>query len=409
MKTSARYQAVYELISEIFKDIYPADNIINEYVRSRKYIGSKDRRFIIDTVWEIIRQRMRLAFIAESREARKILLVYLKNEDFDLISDDSPYGLKPLSKEEKIWLKNLKQEKFPAYVEAECPQWLYDKISDPALVESLNEKAPADLRVNMAQRELVQKKLRLDGLFFSLTPYSPFGLRSEERVNLNNCPAYQEGLVEVQDEASQVAALLADVSADEKVVDYCAGAGGKSLAFAAINRNEGIIEAYDANWNRMDAIKNRAQRLGIRNLKIMKTIEDRDYDRFIIDAPCSGSGTWRRSPDAKFRLSPKKLAALNVIQQELLQTAYAHTKPGGKIVYMTCSVLRDENENIVEAFAQKYSDIVFADHKKLWQQKIDAPYLFQETKYIKLSPLTTNTDGFFFCLMEKKASEDELG
>lgn len=402
MKISARYQAVFEIISEIFKNERPADHIVNDYVRKRKFIGSKDRRFIINTVWDIVRNRMRLEFQADSADPRKILLVYLKNEDFDLIADGSVYGLTPLSKEEKSWLKNLPEKIYPPHVECECPLWLYEKIDSPMLATSLNQTAPADLRVNMASREATKNRLRSEGLFFSETPYSPFGLRSEERINLNNCAAYHEGLVEVQDEASQLSALLCDVKPDDKIIDYCAGAGGKSLAISAYNRNEGVVQAYDVNWNRMDVIKERAERLGIRNIKILRSLEDKDYKCFIVDAPCSGSGTWRRSPDAKYRLTPRKLQELNKTQREILEIAYNHTAPGGKIVYMTCSILADENEKIVETFVADHEDLVFADQEKLWLRKLDCPYPFNEKRFIRFSPLTTHTDGFFFSMIEKK-------
>ncbi len=401
MQISARYQAVYELLTEIFKNLRPADSLINEYMRARKYIGSKDRRFITDTVWQIIRRRMRLEFETGSSDVRKILLLYLKDEDFDIVADGSAYGLKALSREEKNWLNQLSQPVFSDYVEDECPLWLYEKIKNPALVRNLNTTAPVDLRVNMAERDGVRARLKQEGLFFSLTPYSPWGLRSEERVNLNNCAVYQEGLVDVQDEASQTAAWLADVRPEHKTIDYCAGAGGKSLAMAAFNHNDGLIEAHDSDWNRMDVIKDRAERLGIRNIKLVKTAQGFDYDRFILDAPCSGSGTWRRSPDAKFRLTESRLAALVKTQRELLETAVKHTKSGGKIVYMTCSVLADENENLVENFVADCPQVKFVDHEQLWKRRLDQPFLSAEKRFIKFLPLMTNTDGFFFCMLEK--------
>ncbi len=401
MQISARYQAVYEILTEVFKNERPADNVINDYVRQRKYIGSKDRRFIIDTVWQVIRNRMKLEFDIKSKSVRDVLLCYLKNEDFDIVADGSEYGLAALTKEERQNLKNLSDEVYPDYVNDECPKWLYEKIANPALVKSLNAKAPADVRVNMENRDVVRNKLKQEGLFFSLTPYSPYGLRSEERINLNNCVAYQEGLIEVQDEASQLASVLSDVSSDEKVVDYCAGAGGKSLAIAAINHNEGLIYAHDANWNRMDVIKDRAARLGIRNIKIIKNVDDCDFDKFIIDAPCSGTGTWRRSPDAKFRLTQNRLAEIIKVQSEILETAYLHTKHGGYIVYITCSILAEENENQVLAFAKRHNDIEFVNHKQLWLKKIDKPYVFDDERFLRFSPLVTDTDGFFFCMMRK--------
>lgn len=403
MQQAARYNAVWELIGEIFKDKSPADGIINNYLRERKYIGSGDRRFITETVWKIIRHRRRLEFEAGSKEARKILLVFLKDEDLDLIFGAGEYAPPALSKEEKIWMKNLKEEVYPLDVESECPEWLFAKIKDVALLKSLNEPASADLRVNAGSREQVLQDLRREGLFFAPTPYSPIGIRSSERVNLNNCIAYKEGVVEVQDEASQLAAILCDVKPEHKVIDYCAGAGGKSLAIASLLCGKGKIEAHDVDWHRLEQIKPRLERLNIKNVIPVRELSGKDYDRFIIDAPCSGTGTWRRSPDAKFRLTPEKLNELTKIQSQLLELALENTKVGGRIVYITCSILSDEDENIVSAFAQRHKNVSYVDLKQLWQQKIDAPYPAKNTEFLRFSPLLTNTDGFFLAIFEKTA------
>ena len=403
MQTAARYQAVFEILSEVFKDKTPADVIMSNYMKSRKYIGSKDRRFILDTSWEIIRSRMRLSFEAKSTDVRKILLVYLKDQDFDIITGGE-YGLSPLTQDEKKWLKSLSEneEVYPPYVELECPAWLFEKVGDPALVRALNAPASVDIRANFISKLELKNRLKGEGLFFASAPYSPHGLRSHERININNCIAYKEGLFDLQDESSQVAAVLISPKPNEKIVDYCAGAGGKSLAMGAELQNDGLIFCHDVNFNRMDAIKARAERLGIKNLKLIKEVTDFDFDCFVVDAPCSGSGTFRRAPDAKFRLTPERLDELSKIQAEILEFAYQHTKKGGRIVYMTCSVLLQENEEIVENFVSKHTDISFADHNALWQQKIDAPYPFNTKKYLQFSPLLTNTDGFFFCEMVKK-------
>lgn len=405
MQQAARYNAVLELIGEIFKDKSPADGIINNYLRERKYIGSGDRRFITETVWKIIRHRRRLEFEAGSKEARKILLVFLKDEDWDLdlIFGAGEYAPPALSKEEKIWMRNLKEEVYPLDVESECPEWLFAKIKDVALLKSLNEPASADLRVNSGLREQVLQDLRREGLFFAPTPYSPIGIRSSERVNLNNCIAYKEGVVEVQDEASQLAAILCDVRPEHKVIDYCAGAGGKSLAIASLLNGKGKIEAHDIDWHRLEQIKPRLERLNIKNVVPVRELSGKDYDRFIIDAPCSGTGTWRRSPDAKFRLTPEKLNELTKIQSQLLEFALENTKVGGRIVYITCSILPDEDENIVSVFAQRHKNVRYVDLKQLWQQKIDAPYPAKNTEFLHFSPLLTNTDGFFLAIFEKMA------
>lgn len=401
MQKGAQYQAVLELISEIFKDKEPADNIINAYLRERKYIGSKDRRFITETVWNIIRHRRRLTFDAQSSDPRRILLYFLRNEDFDILCADSAYSLAPLSKEEKIWLTKENEEPYPPEVEAETPDWLFDKIKDFALLKALNEPAGADLRINKATREIMLQKLRAEGLFFSPTPYSPIGIRSSERVNLHNCIAYQEGEIEVQDEASQIAAIMADVYPYHKTIDYCCGAGGKSLTIAFLNNNQGQIDVHDINWGRLEAIKDRAERLKISNIHIVKELKDEDYSRFIIDAPCSGSGTWRRAPDAKFRLTSQQVADLNKTQSEILEIAYNHTRQGGRIVYFTCSILHEENEDIIEKFKQSHPDLKPVNLKTLWKQKLSGRYPVKDEYYLHLNPLISGTDGFFVSILEK--------
>lgn len=401
MQKGAQYQAVWELISEIFKDKIPADNIINAYVRERKYIGSKDRRFITETVWKIIRNRRKLVFDAGSNEPRRVLLTYLQDEDFDLLCGGE-YGLAPLSKEEKEWLKRRNEEVYPAAVEAECPDWLFDKVKDIHLLKALNEPASADLRLNKGSRARVIEQLQGEGLYFVPTPYSPIGIRSAERVNLNNCVAYKEGVIEVQDEASQLAAILADVRPEHKIIDYCCGAGGKSLTMAFLMTRQGKIQIHDINRSRLEAVKERAVRLDVKNLEIIEEVGDRDYDRFVVDAPCSGTGTWRRSPDAKYRLTPETLKELNKTQAELLEKAFNHIRRGGRVVYITCSILRDENEDIIEAFLSRHADAAPVNLRHLWEDKLDGRYPGQDDFMLRMNPLLTRTDGFFVCILEKR-------
>ncbi len=400
MQKGAQYQAVLDLITEIFKDKQPADQIINSYVRERKYIGSKDRRFIIETVWKLIRNRRKLEFDTGSKEPRQMLLTYLQDEDFDLLCGGE-YGLAPLTKVEKERLKKCNDEVYPPEVEAECPDWLFAKINDVSLLKALNEPASADLRINKGSRKAVIERLHGEGLYFAPMPYSPIGIRSSERVNLNNCMVYKEGEIEVQDEASQLAAILADVRPEHKVIDYCCGAGGKSLTMAYLMKNQGKIHVHDINWKRLEAIKDRAARLNVTNLEIVKQLTDKDYDRFVVDAPCSGTGTWRRSPDAKFRISPEMLNNLNKTQAEILDVAYHRVKSGGRIVYITCSILRDENEDIIDAFLAKHKDIRLVNMRQLWQEKLDVRYPGQSDVMLRMDPLQTGTDGFFVCVMEK--------
>lgn len=404
MQNGARYQAVLELISEIFKDEKPADGIINDYLRARKYIGSKDRRFISEKVWEIIRNRMKLTFDAGSDEPRRILLWSVRDK-LDEVFDGLQYGMAPLTEEERAWLAQDNDKPYPDYVEAECPQWLFAKINNIEFCKALNRPAEANFRVHNHSRDEALRRMINEGFEVVPAVYSPYGIKSKERVSLANCMAYQDGWIDVQDEASQLAAVLCDVRPEHKIIDYCCGAGGKSLALSHILNNKGKILAYDAIAKRLENIKPRLERLGVKNIELTDLIadSDKDFDRFIIDAPCSGTGTWRRSPDAKFRLTEKALADLNRVQSEILKVGAAKTKIGGRLIYMTCSVLRDENEHIIDRFMAENPDFRFVNLRAIWEKHISAPYPHRSENMLRLSPQSSGTDGFFICIMERKA------
>lgn len=402
MQTGARYQAVLEILTEVFQDKIPADKIINEYLRPKKYIGSKDRRFITDMVWYIIRNRLKLEFDARSSDVRKILL-YANKDKLSEIFDESKYGLSPLTDEEKSWLKNENEEPYPDYIEAECPKWLFDKIKNIDFCKALNQTATTDIRAHTISRDELQKKLIDEGIETSQGVYSPHCLKISDRLVLNNCMAWQDGLFEVQDEASQIASLLIDAKKEHKIIDYCCGAGGKSLAISNELHNQGNILAYDIEAKRLENIKPRIQRLKVKNISLTDIIadSDKDYDRFVLDAPCSGTGTWRRSPDAKFRLTKEKLYGLTQIQADLLNIAAQKTTKNGRIIYITCSILKDENEDVIEKFLNQNENFAPINLKKLWAKKIEAPYPCANEKYLRMSPLTTSTDGFFVCVLER--------
>ena len=402
MQTGARYQAVLEILTEIFQDKIPADKIINDYLRQKKYIGSKDRRFITNMVWHIIRNRQKLEFDTQSSDVRRILL-YANKDKISEIFDDSKYGLSSLTDEEKSWLSQENEEPYPDYVEAECPKWLFEKIKNIDFCKALNQTATTDIRTHGIIRAELQQKLEAEGIETTSGAYSPHCLKISNRLVLNNCMAWQDGLFEIQDEASQIAALLVDANPNHKIIDYCCGAGGKSLAISNELKNQGEILAYDIDAKRLENIKPRMQRLKVKNISLTDIIadSDKDYDRFVLDAPCSGTGTWRRSPDAKFRLTKEKLYGLTQIQSDLLNIASQKTAKGGRIIYITCSVLKDENEDIIEKFLSQNENFTPINLKELWAKKIEAPYPCKEEKYLRMSPLTTSTDGFFVCILER--------
>ena len=404
MKEASRIQAVIEILTEVLADKLPADTITDKYLKARRYIGAKDRRAINDLVWKIIRNRSKYTEMLQNHPTPRLLTALaLGDADLGLLFNGEEYAPQPLNKEETAFLKYASTfEDFSETALYECPQWLFDKIGNKQLLEALNTTAPVDLRTNFCSREEALLSLKKEGLFFSNTPLSPIGLRSEERVNLNNCMSYQDGKVEVMDEGSQLISLLCHAKTHHKIIDYCAGAGGKSLAIGAQMHNDGVVWAHDISQERLSRIKKRAERLDVLNIKLIQNVTDIDYDRFIIDAPCSGSGTWRRSPDAKYRLTPQKLADICRTQAELLDFGAKHTKLGGRLIYMTCSILEEENAAQITAFLSKHPEFEALDHKELWQETLDLPiFPFSSTQWLQFSPLNTKTDGFFFSALKK--------
>jgi 16S rRNA (cytosine967-C5)-methyltransferase len=406
MKEASRVQAAIEALNEILADKYPADNILDKYFKDRRYIGAKDRRFIAELVWQVIRKRLHLKEkLGGTVSARLFVALTLGDVDLELLFNGEEYAPEKLSSEEQKQLKTAANfNDFSEEAIYECPQWLADKINDYKLLDMLNTTAPVDMRVNFTSREQAIARLKKEGLFFAPTPLSPIGLRSYERINLNNCMSYQDGEVEVMDEGSQVISLLCRVKSFHKIIDYCAGAGGKSLALGAMLNNEGIVWAHDISQERISRIKKRAERLDVTNIKIIQNVTDKDYDRFILDCPCSGSGTWRRSPDAKFRLTPARLNEICQTQAELLEFGARHTASGGRLIYMTCSVLAEENEQQIEHFLKNHPEYAPLDHRELWKNTFDlSVYPFDSDKWLKFSPLNTGTDGFFFCALQNNA------
>lgn len=406
MKEASRVQAAIEVLTDILKDKYPADGLMDKYFKERRYIGAKDRRFIADLVWKIIRSRLKYSEMLRGKITPRLLVALALNDcDIELLFNGEEYAPQILSSDEKNILKCAEDyEDFSDEALYECPSWLMNKLGNNRLLQSLNGSAPLDMRVNFTNRAQALARLKKEGLFFAPTPLSPIGIRSTERINLNNCMTYQDGEVEVMDEASQIISLLCRVKSHHKIIDYCAGAGGKSLALGAILNNDGLIWAHDISQERLSRIKKRAERLDVTNIKIIQNVTDKNYDRFILDCPCSGSGTWRRSPDAKFRLTTDKLAEICKTQAELLEFGATHTGAGGRLIYITCSVLPEENEMQIEKFLAKHPEYSPLDHHNLWENTLELNiYPFDSNKWLKFSPITTGTDGFFFCALQNNA------
>jgi len=332
-----------------------------------------------------------------------------------------------LTEPEKIWLDHcdaVKDADLMAQHRHNLPDWLATALRDQVgnefdeLVASLNQPAPLDLRVNVlkAKREAVLASLQKAGLVGEPTPYSPLGIRVQGKPSLAKLTAFTEGEVEVQDEGSQLLALLLDAKRGEMVVDFCAGAGGKTLAIGAAMRNSGRLYAFDTSGHRLDALKPRLARSGLSNVHPVAIAHERDdrikrlagkIDRVLVDAPCSGLGTLRRSPDLKWRQNPQTVAAQAELQLAILNSAVRLLKPGGRLVYATCSLLKQENEDVCAVFESAHAEFEVVPVAGLLDTANvqNAATLCQgdEGRWLRLWPHRHATDGFFAAVWRKKS------
>lgn len=440
MQPAARIASLIELLAEVEATIAaqstPVDTVVGNFFRARRYAGSKDRRFISEMLYQIVRQRELLLWCAVKLEtdatARFMALAFLVQSEEDiatLFAAEGIYMPDALSEAETAQLAALKAldlDEAPDAVRLNVPNWALaglqgrygDKWQEAA--QGLNEQAPVDLRLNKLKSKSEPRESFHDrGVALENTPYSPIGLRSLKNVALGSIDDYKRGILEVQDEAAQLASLLVEAKPGMQVVDLCAGAGGKSLTVAAQMENKGQLYAFDTNAKRLDACKKRAQRSGTRNIQVAKLpIGEKDRvealshlrgecDRVYVDVPCSGTGTWRRSPDQRWRHSAESLADLYRVQYALLSEAADLVKPGSRLIYMTCSVLCAENEDVVKRFLESTPDWTLVDYKDVWTAAIgtDAPNsLSTSPEMLQLSPEQHNTDGFFVAIFQKNSS-----
>jgi 16S rRNA (cytosine967-C5)-methyltransferase len=411
---AARIQAAIELLHAVEASPRPADGIVSAWFRERRYIGSKDRKAIHERLYDVLRRKARLAWWLDRLDVeanpRSMLLAHLALVDHakpDLLNtlfDGEKFSPARLAPHERAWASELARQRvdhadMPDWVRFEYPEWLDGRFRArfadelPDEMQALLLPAKLDLRVNMlkASREEAVKALALEEIEAEPTALSPWGLRVPARVNLMATKCFKDGLVEVQDEGSQLAALLVDAQPGQAVCDFCAGAGGKTLALASMMNNKGRLVACDVSEGRLKRSADRLARAGIHNVTThvldaqgAKWVKRQagSFDRVLVDAPCSGTGTWRRNPDAKWKLKPEDLAELTVKQGEILERAARLVKPGGRLVYVTCSLLPDENEAQVERFLVQNPDFSL--------EPVEDGH-----NPMNLTPLGQGTDGFF--------------
>ncbi|MEH0165387.1 RsmB/NOP family class I SAM-dependent RNA methyltransferase [Roseateles microcysteis] len=419
MHPNALLDMCCELLRGVLKLDAPADMVVSAYFRKNKTLGQRERHTLAETVYTVLRQRLLLQHLAQSgsgpMERRLALLAWQGSEVFLRGA---------LSEPEQRWLDQMAtidRSALAPKLRHNLPDWLAEPLLKrlgqegfDGLVQSMNQAAPLDLRVNALKlkREEAQEQLTKNGIVTTTTPFSPWGLRAEGKPALSKLEIFISGGVEVQDEGSQLLALLLDAKRSEMVVDFCAGAGGKTLAIGAAMRNTGRLYAFDVSGHRLDNLKPRLARSGLSNVYPAQISHERDerikrlsgkIDRVLVDAPCSGLGTLRRNPDLKWRQSPQAIAELQAKQTAILDSAARLLKPGGRLVYATCSLLDEENEGIARAFTESHPDFVFQPAAELLAkaQVADAEKLCSEG-YLRLWPHVHQTDGFFAAVWTKR-------
>jgi 16S rRNA (cytosine967-C5)-methyltransferase len=416
MHPKALLDACAELVKLTLKFDHPADSVVSRYFRDNRSLGPRERATLAETVYNVLRKKLLFDHLSPSgsgsKERRMAILGFHGPRDF----------LKSaLSDQEKQWLDQCDSIKPDDLLERHrhnLPEWLVQPLKDQLgpefwpLAESLNQPAPLDLRVNTLtdKRAEVQQELKLAGIASQPTPFSPWGLRLDSKPPLTKLDAFVRGAVEVQDEGSQLLALLLDARRGEMVVDFCAGAGGKTLAIGAGMRNTGRLYAFDTSAHRLDALKPRLARSKLSNVHPAAIAHERDervkrlagkIDRVLVDAPCSGLGTLRRNPDLKWRQSPQSVQEMTEKQAAILQSASRLLKPGGRLVYATCSLLPQENEEIAEAFTQANREFTpLSASEVLSNLKLEGAEGLcsggeSPGRFLRLWPHRHRTDGFF--------------
>jgi 16S rRNA (cytosine967-C5)-methyltransferase len=429
MTPGARIAAAIEVLEEIEARKRPAADALKDWGLSHRFAGSKDRAAIGSLVFDALRKRASSAFIMGEETSRGTVLGALRQvrdmgaEAISALCTGEAHAPPALTEEEAKRLSAADLTGAPAYVAGDFPQWLEPSLAavfGPALVpemQALARRAAIDLRLNALKTTREKALARLAHLGAAPTPYSPLGIRlplaaDDRSPQLSAEPAYIKGLIEIQDEASQLAALLACAEPGKQVLDLCAGAGGKTLALAAAMQNKGQIHATDRDGARLMRGAERLKRAGVRNVQlhpprgeanVLAGLEER-CDLVFVDAPCSGTGTWRRNPDAKWRIRPGALAIRIAEQDRVVQEAARFVKPGGRILYATCSLLREENEERLVAFLGSHGGYKSVPAPEL-AARAALPQLERFASRfglgLRLTPLTTGTDGFFIAMLKR--------
>ncbi len=411
----SQFENIVTAITELLEASGPADGRLSAYFRDNRKLGVHDRALIAETMYAMLRRRRFLEFIAPDASPRRMVLACLSR-----LNGIATRELEPLLRKPEIeWLREIKAkpaDSLPVAVQAELPDWLWTRLANQygetdalTMARALQQSAPLDLRVNSqkASRDEVLMQMTADALPAKATVLSPLGIRLSDKVPLHKHPLFLDGTIEVQDEGSQLLSVLVAPRRGEMVADFCAGAGGKTLALGAQMANTGRLYAFDVSERRLANLKPRLARSGLSNVHPQMITSERDpklkrligkFDRVLVDAPCSGLGTLRRNPDLKWRQTEMDITQLTLKQAAILDSASRLLKTGGRLVYATCSLLREENECIVEDFLAAHPDFrLIPASEVLSQGKIP----LECGLYLQLLPHQHNTDGFFGAVLER--------
>ena len=411
MTPEGQLHSIIELVEKIqLQQQKPADAVMQSYFRNRRYIGSSDRRAIGDNVYGVLRHYHGLQGALTLTTPRLLVFAYyllVKKCPLNEVEQmaGQGYGPSPLTDDELLFLSQLK-----TYNPFAMPKWLEEAINNPELIESLHAQAPVDIRINSLKntRDTVLTSLIAEGFDAIPTPLSPVGIRLEKRQPLHTHDLWKDGTLEVQDEASQVVGLLCEAKPGAQVLDYCAGAGGKSLSIAAAMQNKGNLILSDIHPHRLQRAKERLRRAGVTTYQLKDINQDsswfkrqhRRFDRVLVDAPCTGTGTLRRNPDLKNRLTRTDLEELSALQRKILGNAQQFVKPEGRLIYATCSVLPAENDLQVAWFLNAHPEFEAIPVANVWKQVIDTTCPFNSDT-AQFLPNIHGTDGFFISIFKR--------
>lgn len=437
MTPGARVQTTVELLTALAEAPRPADAVASAFFRARRFMGSKDRAAVAEAFYTLLRRQARLEWwLARCQhpvDARALVLANALVAEGQTVAELAPlwsgarfapalWSAAELRLARALEGHTLEHPAMPQAVVLECPSWAEAGLRAAlgteldAELRAMLGPAPLDLRVNSLKtdRPQAQAALRAAGVEAVPTPWSPWGLRVSGRPPLASLAPFRDGLVEIQDEGSQLVALLMDAQPGERVVDFCAGAGGKTLALAACMGNRGRIIACDVLDGRLMRAEERFRRAGAHNIETRALSGARDtwvkrhkgsFDRVLVDAPCSGTGTWRRNPDSRWRTLGPGLVELCRLQAEILASAARLVRPGGRLVYATCSLLREENEAQIENFIARNPGFSVLPVEQIWIgiNNISSPC---KDIYMRLTPYSHKTDGFFAAICQRETIQD---